>query len=87
VRILLTERKTPPGTLAQLRSQGITPEEQNIIVVKSAVAFRGAYGPIASKMIEVNTLGLCTGDLSVFDYRKLRRPIYPLDADVQFEGT
>ncbi|MGC9349139.1 MAG: M81 family metallopeptidase [Anaerolineae bacterium] len=87
VRILLTERKTPPGNLAQLRSQGIVPEAQSTIVVKSAVAFRGAYAPIASKMIEVNTPGLCTGDLSRFTYRKLRRPIYPLDRDVQIEAT
>jgi microcystin degradation protein MlrC len=79
VRLLLTERKTPPGDLAQLRSQGITPEAQRIIVVKSAVAFRGAYGPIAGEIIEVDTPGLCTADLSRFPYRKLSRPVFPLD--------
>jgi microcystin degradation protein MlrC len=79
VRLLLTERKTPPGDLAQLRSQGIVPEAQKIIVVKSAVAFRGAYGPIASEILEVDTPGLCSADLSRFPYRKLTRPIFPLD--------
>ena len=79
VRLLLTERKTPPGDLAQLRSQGITPEAQKIIVVKSAVAFRGAYGPIASEMLAVDTPGLCSADLSRFPYRKLTRPIFPMD--------
>ena len=79
VRLLLTERKTPPGDLAQLRSQGIAPEAQRVIVVKSAVAFRGAYGPIASLVLEVDTPGLCSADLSRFPYRKLSRPIYPLD--------
>lgn len=79
VRLLLTERKTPPGDLMQLRSQGIIPEEQRIIVVKSAVAFRGAYEPIAKAIIEVDTPGLCTADLRRFTYRKLPRPIFPLD--------
>jgi len=79
VRLLLAERKTPPGDLAQLRSQGIKPEAQGIIVVKSAVAFRGAYEPIASEIIEVDTPGLCSADLGRFPYRRLTRPIFPLD--------
>jgi microcystin degradation protein MlrC len=79
VRLLLTERKTPPGNLAQLRSQGIVPEEQRIIVVKSAVAFRGAYEPIARDIIEVDTPGICASNLERFSYHKLPRPIYPLD--------
>jgi microcystin degradation protein MlrC len=79
VRLLLAERKTPPGDLAQLRSQAITPEAQGIIVVKSAVAFRGAYEPIASEIIEVDTPGLCSADLGRFPYRRLTRPIFPLD--------
>lgn len=79
VRLLLTERKTPPGNLAQLRSQGIVPEEQRIIVVKSAVAFRGAYEPIARAVIEVDTPGMCASNLERFRFQKLPRPIYPLD--------
>ncbi len=79
VRILLTERKTPPGDLAQLRSQGIVPEEQRVIVVKSAVAFRGAYQRIAGDIIEVDTPGLVAANLSCFTYRHLPRPIFPLD--------
>lgn len=78
IRLLLTERRTPPGDLAQLRSQGIIPEEQKIIVVKSAIAFHGAYEPIAGEIIEVDTPGLCASSLHHLPYTKLRRPIYPL---------
>ncbi|HET6316311.1 MAG TPA: MlrC C-terminal domain-containing protein, partial [Chloroflexota bacterium] len=60
-------------------SQGITPEAQRVIVVKSAVAFRGAYQPIASEIVEVDTPGLVAADLSRFPYRHLSRPIFPLD--------
>lgn len=82
VRVLLTERRTPPGDLAQLRSQGIVPEAQRVIVVKSAVAFRGAYERIASNIIEVDTPGLCAANVSRFAYKHLPRPIFPLDEEV-----
>lgn len=79
INILLTERKTPPFDLAQLRGVGIIPEQQKIIVVKSAVAYRAAYLPIAAGVIEMDTAGLCSANLSRFPYRHLRRPIIPLD--------
>ncbi len=79
VNILLTERKTPPLDLAQLRHIGIVPESQRIIVVKSAVAYRAAYMPIASEAIEMDTAGLCSANLARFPYRHLQRPVYPLD--------
>ncbi len=79
ITLLLTERKTPPGDLEQLRSQGIAPEAQKIIIVKSTIAFRGAYEAIAADIIEVDTPGLCAASLSGFQYQKLRRPLYPLD--------
>jgi microcystin degradation protein MlrC len=79
VNILLTERKTPPMDLAQLRHIGIIPEAQSMIVVKSAVAYRAAYMPIASATIEMDSAGLCSANLSRFPYRHLKRPVFPLD--------
>lgn len=79
VNILLTERKTPPLDLAQLRHIGIVPETQSMIVVKSAVAYRAAYMSIASTTIEMDTAGLCSANLSRFPYCHLKRPVYPLD--------
>lgn len=79
VNILLTERATPPLDLAQLRHIGIQPESQRMIVVKSAVAYRAAYMPIASAAIEMDTAGLCSANLARFPYRHLPRPVYPLD--------
>ena len=79
VNILLTQRKTPPLDLAQLRHIGIMPEMQSMIVVKFAVAYRAAYMPIASEVIEMDTAGLCSANLSRFPYHDLKRPVYPLD--------
>jgi microcystin degradation protein MlrC len=79
VLLLLTSRKTPPFDLGQLRSQGILPEQQRVIVVKAAVAHRAAYDPIAASMYWVDTPGPCSSNLRSLPYRKVRRPIFPLD--------
>lgn len=83
ITILLTSRRTAPFDLGQLRSQGIEPEQMKIIGVKAAVAHRRAYDRIAKQMIWVETPGPCSSALSRFPFKKLRRPIYPIDEDAQ----
>jgi microcystin degradation protein MlrC len=80
ITILLTSRKTPPFDLGQWRSQGIAPEQLGVIGVKAAVAHRQAYDPIAAASYTVETPGPCTSNLALLPYRRLRRPIYPLDS-------
>lgn len=80
ITLLLTSERTPPFDLGQWRSQGIEPAELSVIVVKAAVAHRRAYDPIAARMVWVNTPGPCSSDLRSFPYRRIRRPIYPLDS-------
>jgi microcystin degradation protein MlrC len=77
--ILLTSRKTPPFDLGQWRSQGIEPQNLSVIGVKAAVAHRRAYDKIASLMLWADTPGPCRSDLTKLPFRKVRRPIFPLD--------
>ena len=77
--ILLTSRKTPPWDLGQFRSQGISPEAFRVIGVKAAVGHRQAYDPIKKASYTVLTPGPCSSRPSDFPYKRLRRPIYPLD--------
>jgi microcystin degradation protein MlrC len=77
--ILLTSHKTPPFDLGQWRSQGIEPRDLSVIGVKAAVAHRHAYDPITQQMLWVDTPGPCTSHLKSLPFRKVRRPIYPLD--------
>jgi microcystin degradation protein MlrC len=79
IKIVLTEIKMPPWNLEQLRSVGISPEREAIIVLKSAVAFRAAYETVAGKIIAVNSPGLSSVDLGTFNYKYRRRPLFPLD--------
>jgi microcystin degradation protein MlrC len=78
--ILLTSIKMAPFDLAQWRSQGIEPKDLKIIGVKAAVGHRAAYGKIASGSFTVSSSGPCTGDLTRLPYKKLRRPVFPLDS-------
>lgn len=84
VTILLTSRKTPPFDLGQLRSQGLEPREFAVIGVKAAVAHKRAYDPIASASYWVDTPGPCSSNLSRFPWRRLRRPVWPLDREAPF---
>ncbi len=77
--ILLTSHKTPPFDLGQWRSQGIEPTQLSVIAVKAAVAHRRVYDPIAARMLWVDTPGPCTSNVRSLPYRKILRPIFPID--------
>lgn len=79
VTILITTRPTAPFDLGQWRSQGINPEELQVIGVKAAVGHRQAYNPIIKSSFTVNTPGPGTSEIKSLPYEKIRRPIYPLD--------
>jgi microcystin degradation protein MlrC len=77
--ILLTTNREGPWDIAHVGSNGIWPGNYHILVVKSAIAWQTAFGSFASKVIHIDSPGCCSANLQHFDYRKLRRPIYPLD--------
>jgi microcystin degradation protein MlrC len=41
---------------------------------------RETFSRVASRVIETTTPGITTPVLSFFDYQRIPRPIYPLDA-------
>lgn len=61
------------------RAAGIDPMDQKILVVKSAVHFRAGFGPIAAGIVVADAPGLTSLDLSQFDFKRIRRPLYPID--------
>ncbi len=85
VEIILTERRFQPLDAEVLRSVGIEPRDRKIIALKSAVHFRADYTPIAHEILEADTPGVHSADLFSYDYQKVRRPIYPLDTDAEFQ--
>ena len=84
VSVVLTSTKIAPGDQQQLKSVGIWPDRQQIIVVKAAIRWKGGYEPIARHVIYVDTPGLGSTDLTRFAFQHLTRPIYPLDEEARF---
>lgn len=84
IRLLVAERSAMTVDPELFRSHGIEPERMRIVVVKSPNGFRAAYQQIAKKMILVDTPGVSTPRLRTLSYRRVPRPIYPLDARVSF---
>jgi microcystin degradation protein MlrC len=79
VDVVIMERKAMPFDAEQLRCVGISPQRQRIIAVKSAIAWKAAYGDMAKKVSAVDTPGLCSSNLSLFTYTNRPRPMWPLE--------
>jgi len=67
---------------------GVELTDYKLVCIKSAVAFRCFYETVKEikHIILCNPPGLCSCDLTTFDFKKLRRPIYPLDKDFDFKA-
>ena len=59
---------------------GIDPLQRHVLVVKSTQHFMNGFGPIASKVVRCEGPGTMSPDLSLFAYRKVRRPFAGLDS-------
>ncbi|HRX77532.1 MAG TPA: M81 family metallopeptidase [Pirellulaceae bacterium] len=70
-----------------LRIAGIDPTHRRLLVVKSAVHFRADFGPLAAHIFDADTPGIHRPDFSMFEYKHLRRPIYPLDPDTNWKAN
>lgn len=79
VRVLASERRGVGGILPELwRAYGIEPAEARVAVLKTASNFQH-FRPIARAVLRVDTPGPATSDLAALPWRRLPRPIFPLD--------
>ena len=63
---------------------GIDVSRCRIIGLKSSVHFRAGYEGVAKHIITTDPPGISTSTLTQFPYKRLRRPIYPLDPDATY---
>ena len=66
------------------KSAGILLEEKQILVVKSNQAHRASFDPVVASTIELASPGVSTVDYASLPYQYLQRPIWPLDADMEW---
>jgi len=81
VKVILISHRWQTLDPEMIRVVGLDPLEHKIVVVKSTIHYRAAFEPIAREIIEVDAPGLSSSNLSRFDFRHVRRPIFPLDPE------
>ncbi|WP_420445151.1 M81 family metallopeptidase [Candidatus Poriferisodalis sp.] len=82
--VLLTSHPRGNTSRAELISAGLDPLAQPIIVAKGVHSPRAAYEPIAAEMIQLNTPGCTSADVSVLDYTYRRQPMFPYEPDTRY---
>ena len=79
VEIALISRHVEPSDLNCLLSLGIDPLQKRYVMLKSRIHWRAGLGKVAKAVVECAGVGVCTSDYSQLQFKKVRRPIYPLD--------
>ena len=79
IEVIVSEKRIQPWDPEIFRRMGIEPLDKNVLVVKSALHFRAAFGPLAREIIDADAPGLCQPDARTLDIKNIKRPIYPLD--------
>lgn len=79
VEVLVTEYAETPIDLNIFRAHGIEASERRVIALKGKGHFRASFEPIADRVILVEGPGITGADLTRLTFRKVRRPIWPLD--------
>ena len=81
VEVALISRHVEPFDVNALISLGIDPTQKQFVVLKSRVHWRAGMGHLAHAVVECAGAGACTSDYSELEFKRLRRPIYPLDPE------
>jgi microcystin degradation protein MlrC len=58
---------------------GADPRAFDVVQAKSHISYRAGFEPITPRSVVADTGGPTTGDLSLLDYRKRPRPLFPFE--------
>jgi microcystin degradation protein MlrC len=78
VEFVLNTHRTQAFGPELFSNVGIDPHARKLLVVKSDTPFRASFGPLAKKLIYVNSIG---GAGRALPYTRIKRPIWPLDEE------
>lgn len=86
VEIVVISRQVEPHDIAAFTSLGIDPRQKRYVMLKSRVHWRAGLGDLAKAVVECAGTGVCTSDYSTLDFKRVRRPAYPLDLGAFTDG-
>jgi microcystin degradation protein MlrC len=79
VDIVVNRKRAQPFSPQPFLDLGIDLGAKKLIVVKSMQHFHGGFAPVARDIIYVATPGSVSPDFKSLPYRRIKRPIWPLD--------
>ena len=82
VQVVLLSRHIEPTAQEMLQVLGIDPARKKFVAIKSRVHWRADLGKIAREIVECAGVGVCTSDYGQLTFRKVRRPVFPLDPEL-----
>jgi microcystin degradation protein MlrC len=85
--VVICERPMEPLDLAVFTCVGVDPRSFDFVLLKSRMYCRPTFVPIAAGLVECDSRGVCSSDYELFRFRRLRRPIYPLDRDARWAAA
>jgi microcystin degradation protein MlrC len=84
IDVLLSQRRTGKDR-DFFKSAGVLLEEKRLLVVKSNQAHRASFDSVAASTIDLATPGVSTVDYTTLPFRYLRRPLWPIDRDFDWQ--
>jgi microcystin degradation protein MlrC len=82
MQIVVSEQRCEPYDLGVFTHCGIDPTRKRYVLIKSRQHFRAGFEPIARHIVMCDGDGCTASDLALFDYKNIRRPLYPFDPDM-----
>ena len=87
MQLVLCEERWEPYDLGCFTHAGIDAARSKYILIKSRQHFRAGFEPIARHIVLAAGPGVCSSDYGQFDFRRLTRPIYPLEPEMTWTGN
>ncbi len=84
-KIILAEQRWEPYDPGFFVHTGLDPKDFKYILIKSRQHFRAGFESIASHIVLAAGPGVCSSDYSQFNFTRLARPIFPIDADMMLD--
>ena len=79
MEIVVVSLHHEPFDLGVFTSLGIQPEHKRYLLLKSRIHYRAGFAKMAKHTFRLDGQGVTTSDNTLLDFKKIRRPIYPLD--------
>jgi microcystin degradation protein MlrC len=77
--LVLTERTMEPLDIGVFTSAAVDPARFDYLILKSRMYCRPVFVPLGCAVVLCDSRGVTSSDYSLFRFRRVRRPVYPLD--------